>query len=149
MSALAPVARVTDFRNMVQFGPTDEDNYIFCPRKDRKFVYVARFVRTGSAFSGVGFQRPGLSGPTQAPPASTVSRVENQCAHKDVRPNEERIDVLGAVKTRSTRVESGTRRAPDVHEEEEEEEPKRIDKSEEGGKMRNIGDAESPSRTGR
>ena len=98
VSALAPVARVTDFRNMVQFGPTDEDNYIFCPKKDRKFVFCRELRR-----AGVGFQRPGLSGPTQVPPASTVSRVGKQCAHKDVRVNEERIDVLGVVETRSTR----------------------------------------------
>ena len=83
---------------MVQFGPTDEDNNSNCPRKDRNFV-LCRELRQ----DGVGFQRAGLSGPTQVPPASTVSRVGNQCAHKDVRPNGERIDVLGAVETRSTR----------------------------------------------
>ena len=42
MSALTPGASVTELRNMVQFGPTDEDNYIFCPRKDRKFVFMSR-----------------------------------------------------------------------------------------------------------
>ena len=58
---LASVARITENGNVVQFGPKDEDNYIFNPRTDeklmmrrkgRKFVLDASFVRRTSAFSG-------------------------------------------------------------------------------------------------
>ena len=146
VSALPPVALVTEFRKMVQFGLTDEDNYIFCHRKDRKFVLCRELRR-----AGVGFQRAGLSGPTQVPPASRVSRVGNQCAHKDVRPNEERIDVLGAVETRSTRnggvwdeasARRPRRRGGRRTEEDRQERRRWKD-------MRNIGGTESLSRTGR
>ena len=58
---LASVARITECGNIVQFGPREEDNYIFNPRTDeklmmrrkgRKFVLEASFVRGSSAFSG-------------------------------------------------------------------------------------------------
>ena len=135
-----------EFRNMVQFGPTDEDNNIFCPRKDRKFV-LCHELRRG----GVGFQKSRL----ERADASTARehgfpRVGNHCAHKDVRPNEFWMDVLGAMETRSTRERGSLGRGQrQTSTKKEEEEPKRIDKSEEGGRMRNIGDTESPSRTGR
>ena len=58
---LASVARITEHGNIVQFGPKDEDNYIFNPRteekammrrKGRKFVLDASFVTRGPAFRG-------------------------------------------------------------------------------------------------
>ena len=58
---LASVARITENGNIVQFGPRDEDNYIFNPktedkvmmrRKGRKFVLDANFIKAGSAFIG-------------------------------------------------------------------------------------------------
>ena len=58
---LASVARITEHGNIVQFGPKEEDNYIFNPgteekammrRKGRKFVLDASFIRKGSTFRG-------------------------------------------------------------------------------------------------
>ena len=58
---LASVARITENGNIVQFGPKDEDNYIFNPategkvmmrRKGRKFVLDASFIKKASAFTG-------------------------------------------------------------------------------------------------
>ena len=58
---LASVARITEHGNIVQFGPKEEDNYIFNPsteekammrRKGRKFVLDASFIKKGSTFRG-------------------------------------------------------------------------------------------------
>ena len=58
---LASVARITEKGNIVQFGPKDEDNYVFNPstdekvlirRKGRKFVLDVHFLTRGSPFSG-------------------------------------------------------------------------------------------------
>ena len=58
---LASVARITEQGNIVQFGPKDEDNYIFNPatnekiglrRKGRKFVVDVEFLASRPPFSG-------------------------------------------------------------------------------------------------
>ena len=58
---LASVARITEKGSIVQFGPKDEDNYIFNPvtqekvamrRKGRKFVLDANFLSPGTPFAG-------------------------------------------------------------------------------------------------
>ena len=58
---LASVARITEHGNIVQFGPKEEDNYIFNPgteekammrRKGRKFVLDASFIRKGRLSEG-------------------------------------------------------------------------------------------------
>ena len=58
---LASVARITEKGNIVQFGPRDEDNYVFNPRteekvmmrrKGRKFVLDVNFLAKDSFFSG-------------------------------------------------------------------------------------------------
>ena len=58
---LASVARITEKGNIVQFGPKEEDNYVFNPdteekvmmrRKGRKFVLDVNFLARGSPFSG-------------------------------------------------------------------------------------------------
>ena len=57
---LASVARITENGNIVQFGPKEEDNYIFNPdngekvrirKRGRKFVLVVDLVRKGAPFS--------------------------------------------------------------------------------------------------
>ena len=58
---LASVARITEHGNIVQFGPKEEDNYIFNPGTG-----VGRELHQ----EGVDFQRAGLGGPQQVPPAS-------------------------------------------------------------------------------
>lgn len=58
---LASVARITEQGNIVQFGPKDDDNYIYNPstdekiwlrRKGRKFVVDVSFLASRSPFSG-------------------------------------------------------------------------------------------------
>ena len=58
---LASVARITENGNIVQFGPKDEDNYIYNPvteekvrmrRKGRKFILDAVFLEAGASFNG-------------------------------------------------------------------------------------------------
>ena len=58
---LASVARITEQGNLVQFGPKDEDNYIYNPttnekirlrRKGRKFVVDVSFLASRPPFSG-------------------------------------------------------------------------------------------------
>ena len=58
---LASVARITENGNIVQFGPREEDNYIYNPatdekvvmrRKGKKFVLDANFLRGGAPFTG-------------------------------------------------------------------------------------------------
>ena len=57
---LASVARMTENGNIVQFGPKDEDNYVFNPRTDekimmrrkgRKFVLDVNFLGANSSFT--------------------------------------------------------------------------------------------------
>ena len=87
---LASVARITEHGNIVQFGPKEEDNYIFNPGTG-----VGRELHQ----EGVDFQRAGLGGPQQVPPASTLPRVGNKGSQKAVRPDEEQkaIDDLAGV----------------------------------------------------
>ena len=58
---LASVARITEKGNVVQFGPKDEDNYIFNPeteekimlkRREKRFVMEGDFVRRLTPFAG-------------------------------------------------------------------------------------------------
>ena len=58
---LASVARITEQGNIVQFGPHQQDNYIYNPntdekvllrRKGKKFVMDVNFLGMGSLFSG-------------------------------------------------------------------------------------------------
>ena len=60
-NSVASVTRITEHGNTVQFGPEEEDNYIYHPRTEektvvwwegRKFVMDVGFVRNGSAFRG-------------------------------------------------------------------------------------------------
>ena len=59
---LASVAKIVESGNIVQFGPKEEDNYIFSPangekvrirKKGRKFVLDVELVKRGSSFIGL------------------------------------------------------------------------------------------------
>ena len=58
---MASVARITEKGNLVQFGPKDEDNYIFNPkteekimlkRRGKRFVMEGDFLRRLAPFAG-------------------------------------------------------------------------------------------------
>ena len=149
---LASVARITEHGNIVQFGPKEEDNYIFNPgieekammrRKGRNFVLDASFIRKGSTFRG-----------------QALPRVGNKGSQKAVRPDEEQkaIDELAGVENmeqdeegEDVQLEEGelvTSKTSDEGNDEDgkDEVPQRVGKGEGVGRMRNIGGPRLPRR---
>ena len=58
---LASVARITEQGHIVQFGPKEEDNYIFNPkteekilmtRRGRRYVMEGNFLKRSESFAG-------------------------------------------------------------------------------------------------
>ena len=92
-----------------------------------------------------------MSAPKPVPPASTVPRVRNENTLRAVRPNwknnafDRQTDDEESEDGHPGEVQHETRRRRE-EEREEEAEPKRVGKYEGGGRLRNIGDARSPSK---